>query len=78
MLSERGDFKTLFSVANGSFPYYKASIKTSLLGYFVCSPFCVILDKQKCFEGGGVKRRLRKTDNFSSFSKGRKSIFAAP
>ena len=34
--------------------------------------------KQKCFEGGGVKRRLRETDNFSSFSTGRKSIFAAP
>ena len=41
--------------------------------------FCIPLsDLSKCFEGGRVKRRLRETDNFSSFSTGRKSIFAAP
>ena len=57
---------------------FDAPVKTNCLKYFLSSPFQVILDRQKCFEGGGVKRRLRETDNFSSFSTGRKSIFAAP
>ena len=67
----------LFNIGNSrwyilfSFSVWKASL------WEILSVFS-FFRKQKCFEGGGVKRRLKETDNFSSFSTGRKSIFAAP